>query len=70
MWDTALEIGKSSVLRARQRFIAGNGGCVAVDGGWSHRRQASQHCVQIMDVSRENAVISLYFDLCMTLCFS
>lgn len=62
IWDASDEVGHAIVELARTNFIEQGGGCVAIaiDGGWSHRIQASEHCVQLLDVSRESAIISTY----------
>ena len=54
------EVRETGSFPARERFIKESGGYITLENGWLHRRQALQDCAQMLDVSREHAVIVLY----------
>lgn len=39
IWEAAEKVDRESVEGAKVKFISRVGGSVAIDGGWSHRRQ-------------------------------
>eukprot|EP00171_Calliarthron_tuberculosum_P012071 IDg12071t1 len=47
------DVGRDNIKFTRDQFINRGDGSVAIDGGWSHRKQALENCVQMVDIEEE-----------------